>query len=461
MFRFVNVAILLLSIALPVQADTNWLLPAGQSGDWSQAANWSDGLPTLSTNASIVSGGTVTITATGATCATLHLSGTVQMSGGSISPSGDEYLGYSGSSMFNQSGGVNQISSMQHELIVGFSSTAIYNLSGNGQVSVNSSAAGLYTTGIINQTGGTYTALELGLGIHAGGIGMYNLGAGVLSVSDCETVGVHVGTGTLTLTGGTNNCSTLVVGYGFDYSAAPTGSYDLKSGSLNSSYEFCGYSGAGTITQTGGTNHAAFLQLGLYPSGRGRFDLNGGVLTVGSLSAGSGSAIFNFGGGTLKTDGSLSTSLPMTLTGTSGNANIDTTNGDVTMAGALTGTGGLNKLGVGMLTLSGQNAYAGDTMVGAGVLRLMQPDLFDGSSISVAPHATLNLTFSGTDTVRYLNLGGLMKAPGLYDAANSDGYITGSGAIFVTAPEPSALVLLGVGALGLLGFAWRRREPSR
>jgi autotransporter-associated beta strand protein len=60
----------------------------------------------------------------------------------------------------------------------------------------------------------------------------------------------------------------------------------------------------------------------------------------------------------------------MNLSGTGGNANLDTAGHTVTLSGALSGPGGLNKLGAGNAVLSGPNTYNGLTTVYAGTLEL-------------------------------------------------------------------------------------------
>jgi hypothetical protein len=72
MFRFAVTAALLFLAGLPAWADTSWVLPAGQSGDWSVAANWSNGVPTPADTAFINNGGTASITETGEVCANLY-----------------------------------------------------------------------------------------------------------------------------------------------------------------------------------------------------------------------------------------------------------------------------------------------------------------------------------------------------------------------------------------------------
>ena len=72
----------------------------------------------------------------------------------------------------------------------------------------------------------------------------------------------------------------------------------------------------------------------------------------------------------LRANGTLSTNLPMTLTGTGGDATVDCGTYAVTFSGVLSGTGGLNKLGTGSLTLSASNTFTGDTTIGSGGLIL-------------------------------------------------------------------------------------------
>ena len=67
--------------------------------------------------------------------------------------------------------------------------------------------------------------------------------------------------------------------------------------------------------------------------GSGTYNLNGGTLILSALSSGSGTAAFNFGGGTLQAGGSFTTTVPMTLTGSGGNATVDTAGNTVTLSG--------------------------------------------------------------------------------------------------------------------------------
>ena len=77
------------------RAQIYWQVPAG---DWSTVANWGSVVPTGTDAAYIVNGGTATVTQLNATCGTLSLggstgSGSVQMTGGSLSVNCDETVG--------------------------------------------------------------------------------------------------------------------------------------------------------------------------------------------------------------------------------------------------------------------------------------------------------------------------------------------------------------------------------
>ena len=128
------------------------------------------------------------------------------MTGGTFTAAQNEFVGYSGTGVFNQSGGTNTLSSTTAFFEVGdnVGATGTYNLSGTGTLTSNSSEyVGYFSTGNFNQTGGTNTTTQnLTLGVVAGSTGSYNISAGSLSVGNNLVVG-SAGTGTMTIgTGG-------------------------------------------------------------------------------------------------------------------------------------------------------------------------------------------------------------------------------------------------------------------
>ncbi len=159
---------------------------------------------------------------------------------------------------------------------------------------------------------------------------------------------------------------------------------------------YVGASGVGTYTQSGGTNTVIALCLGNQSGSSGVYNLNNGVLSLTSLSGGSGSATFNFSGGTLRAGGSFSTVLPMTL-GAGGGATFDPVGFAVTLSGPLTGPGGLTLIDGGTLTLAVTNTYSGNTLISGGTLAL-------GSSLALQ-NSTLDTSGGGV-----LNFGSLTAA---------------------------------------------------
>ena len=95
-----------------------------------------------------------------------------------------------------------------------------------------------------------------------------------------------------------------------------------------------GYTATGNFTQSGGTNAIDdVLYLGYYPGSHGTYSLNGGMLSIAGINAGPGTALFNFGGGTLQAQGPLTIALSMTLTGSVGGDPVDTAGYRVTLSG--------------------------------------------------------------------------------------------------------------------------------
>jgi autotransporter-associated beta strand protein len=93
------------------------------------------------------------------------------------------------------------------------------------------------------------------------------------------------------------------------------------------------------------------------------------------------------------------------------------------MSGEIRDTGSgasLTKTGIGDLRLSAVNTYAGNTTVNAGTLEFTQINSSnENSTITIASGASLNLNFSGMDTVKYLVINGTQYGTGRYGHTNS------------------------------------------
>jgi len=105
----------------------------------------------------------------------------------------------------------------------------------------------------------------------------------------------------------------------------------------------------------------------------------------------------------------------------------------MTLSGPLSGPGSLTKVDSGTLILIGSNGYSGGTFVEAGTLEVTNSDaISDGTSLTVG-------------------------ASGTFVFGPSAAAVPTASAV-AAVPEPSTIALLGVGAVGLLGYRWRRRR---
>jgi autotransporter-associated beta strand protein len=105
---------------------------------------------------------------------------------------------------------------------------------------------------------------------------------------------------------------------------------------------------------------------------------------------------------------------------------------------------GISKTGASRVRLSGHNTYSGNTTVEGGALALGGPTLDDSAAVRLFSGATLELDFSGVDTIRALYIDGRPQAAGIWGAPGNSvaqfhsDILTGDG-------------VLSVASLGLTG----------
>lgn len=240
--------------------------------------------------------------------------------------------------------------------------TGIFNMV-NGTLTTSArwnTATSLNSTGIINQTGGTFNIGNQFQGANGSNLGensQVNVSGGTMNIGSAANPNspfyvASRGTGSLTVSGtGLVSCGKL------DLSRNAAGNTVSSSGTINLD--------GGTLAVTSVTNISANQQTGGSPTAF--FNFNGGTLVAKS------------GAATMFFQGSLTAPItPIQTSVKAGGAIIDDGGNTIIIGEPLKHDvslgvnvdGGLTKTNTGKLTLMGANTYNGDTLVSAGTLAL-------------------------------------------------------------------------------------------
>ncbi|MBN8942896.1 MAG: autotransporter domain-containing protein [Rhizobiales bacterium] len=214
----------------------------------------------------------------------------------------------------------------------------------------------------------------------------------------------------------------------------------VSNGSADNVTAYTIAAGTGMLTAIGS------YATGTNPGGPGMCGNGSGMLAMGAaFYAKSAGAFGCFGGTATFTGGTLviaaaglgTITTPMVLEALGGA--IDTAGNNATMAGAITGTGGLIKVGAGTLTLSGASSYLGATLIYVGTLRAGAANAFSASSAyTVASGAILDLngfnqTIGSLTGAGSVTLGAAtLTAGGDNSSTPFSGTITGTGGLTKT-----------------------------
>jgi fibronectin-binding autotransporter adhesin len=247
----------------------------------------------------------------------------------------------------------------------------------------------------------------------------------------------HPASGTFNMGGGTLDANSIIVG-------------DFTGGTVS------GGNATGTFSLNGGTVLAGQITLGVVAAGTsgaasGTFNLNSGLLSASTISSGSGSAAFNWSGGTIANydpiyglggdapESGLTISIPAIALAATG---MHTFWIDASQAGAvssnISGSGAIASTGAGTLTLSGTDStFSGGLYVSNGTVILTNNEaVADGESLAVG-NASL---FSPID-----------PAEGIAPAGHANA---------TPVPEPGTLTMLAAGAV-VAGWCVRRQARRR
>ncbi len=225
----------------------------------------------------------------------------------------------------------------------------------------NTLAAVVSGTGGLTKTGSGLLTLS-GTNTYAGGT---TINGGILQISADANLGEA--SGSVTMAGGTT--LELANGVTMDRTFTLNGDATIQTDEGTSTISKV-ISGDGGLTKAG---EGALVLEGVNTY-KGGTSINDGVLQVGSddnLGASTGNLSFN--GGELQITGSdFKSNREIALQAAGGT--IDTLMNSPELAGDITGTGGLTKIGLGKLTLSGTNTYSGGTSIEQGILQIGSDD---------------------------------------------------------------------------------------
>lgn len=302
---------------------------------------------------------------------------------------------------------------------------------GNPIGTVNISGGSVTFTGQDSRIGGDQ-AMTNGNSA-AGAQGFVNVSGGSLNFGGNLQIGAN-GQGTMTISG--TGLVNSYQGYPVvGRYAGSIGELNVDGGTFTqggaNNFLIIGEEGSGTLNLESGLVDVHNLRIGLLAGSSGTVNLNGGTLATNFIQKGdaSSTAMLRFNGGTLKAkadSGDLLAGLaPAAINVDGGGAVFDTDGFNVTVTQGLapgTGTGGLTKKGLGTLNLEGVNTYTGATVVETG--RLNVNGALSGSAVTVNAGASVG----GTGTFGALNIAtGGSLAPG-----NSIGVVNTGNLSFLT-----------------------------
>jgi len=281
--------------------------------------------------------------------------------------------------------------------------------------------------------------------------------------------------GVLNITG-TNNSNTNQASFYMGHWGAGGASsvYNLSGGTINSlgaELSFGWDSASVAFNQTGGVMNVLGLDLGNGRNNAATYNLDGGALNLGAngITANANKTL-NLGGGTLGAIDNWSTTQPLPLTGTVGDASFAPSAGyTMILGGGLSGTAGFSVDGPGTVVVGGEGTYAGTTTVNDGLLRIDGATATGASAVTVNGGGSIGAggALTGTGSVSTLDLqdgsGSTFRlnfaSPDMLTVATADGLsLTGSHTITALpagqlVPGDEFMLIDYEGSIGGAGFA--------
>ncbi len=218
----------------------------------------------------------------------------------------------------------------------------------------------------------------------------------------------NLGTGALTLNGGTLATTASFASDGALAVGASSGTLEVASGT---SLTVSGVvSGAGALNKTS----AGSLILSGANTLSGTVNVTGGVLQV-AANNNLGTGALSLDGGTLATTGSFATSRAVAVGANNGTVSV-ASGTDLTVSGVVSGAGALNKTSAGSLILSGANTHTGTLGVNQGTLVL------NGSTASSVTNVSAGAVLTGSGSTA-----GAVALSGTARPGNSPGTLSVGG----------------------------------
>ena len=203
----------------------------------------------------------------------------------------------------------------------------------------------------------------------------------------------------ITLTGNVSSSTGAWQWWNNDITLQGTQIFDITNGRFHLNGIISNGTPIGGITKSGINGR---LVLGGDNTYTGGISINGGTVEITHANALGTSGTISFGGGTLMYGTGINVDLSSRFSTDPGQAyKIDTNGNDVTIATALTTSGGsFAKSGAGVLTLGGDNAYFGTTTLsGAGKIIATSPTAFGENHPTTATNITFNTPTGAANAV--------------------------------------------------------------